>query len=531
MKHILTQQQLCDVEMILTGAFAPLEGFMNEHDYKNVIKHNRLSNGSIWTIPIYLIYNGTAKIGDVIDLHKKDGHCVAKLTVDDMFHIDLNEECINVYGTTDDNHPGVKYLKTQVNQFGTLALGGNICTENMKLHFDHTALRKSPREWKEKVEVLGWKNVIGFQTRNPLHNSHIQLMKNALCDVSDGGVLIHPAIGPTQPGDIDYNTRIKCYKAVTKHYSDLPLALSVIPLAMRMAGPREAVWHAIIRRNYGCTHFIMGRDPAGPSTKTKEGKSFYSAYAAHELADSFGDELGIKILKSQELSYSPSKDGFFPKHTLSDATHISGTEFRRMLRNNEEIPEWFSLPEVISILHENLACKGTCIYIMGLSGSGKTTLARALQEIIEENTHQKVVVLDGDEVRRNLSKELGFSREDRSTNVRRIGYVASLIAKTGGTVICANIAPYEDDREWIRQRIRSCGNYFEVFLNTPLDVCEERDVKGLYKKARQGIIPHFTGISDPFDQPNSKNAFILDTTKKTPAVCCNEILKHCCIRF
>lgn len=532
-KHILTERQLCDLELIQSKAFHPLQTFMGSQDYQSVLRRNRLANGDdVWTVPIYLTCAAEPVIGDIVRLHKKDSHAVAQMTVKEVFDIDVEMECDTVYGTRDLNHPGVRYLVEESQSAGTKAITGTLdfFEDMQRAHIDHAELRISPDECKQRLKEAGWKNVIGFQTRNPLHNSHIQLIKNALSSTKDAGVFIHPAVGPTQPGDIDHFTRIKCYKAVMEEYSQaLPLILSILPLAMRMAGPREAILHAIIRRNHGCTHFIMGRDPAGPSSKRMDGTLFYDPYAAHELAESFGSDLGIHIIKSPELSFSPSKMGFFPTETLNDVTHISGTEFRRRLRQNEDIPAWFSIPKVISILREHTQQMGTCIYLMGLSGSGKTTLANHLKDMIREQTTRNVVVLDGDEVRRNLSHGLGFSREDRSTNVRRIGYTASLIVQTGGLVICANIAPYEEDRQWIRDQMRHY-NYVEVFVNTPLDVCEKRDVKGLYRKARLGLIPKFTGISDPFEIPQSETTLILDTQQKTPSECVSEILSHIHLR-
>jgi sulfate adenylyltransferase len=373
-----------------------------------------------------------------------------------------------------------------------------------------------------------------------MHKCHMQLVMNAIDEVRkqcNGNVcaLVHPTVGPTQAGDVHYATRVRCYQAIIPNdfaANSYDVRLAVLPLAMRMAGPREALWHALIRRNYGCTHFVMGRDPAGPSTRARDGSKFYGDYDAHQLVESFTEqELGISIIKSSMLAYVPSVQRYLPlPQAQSDESiiSISGTELRNRLRTGQEVPEWFSVPSVVKILRSEMQQQQDgkcCFYFTGLSGAGKSTLARALADRLKESIPaHKINILDGDEVRRNISAGLGFSREDRSRNVRRIGYVASLLVRAGSIVICANIAPYEEDRAHNRALIERYGRYFEIYVDTPLQVCEERDVKGLYQRARAGEIPQFTGISDPFETPTTAD-LVLDTSKLTLEECLKQLLR------
>jgi sulfate adenylyltransferase len=522
----ISEREFCDLELIVDGSFSPLDGFLKQHDYDSVVTSSRLESGVLWPIPVTLFTIQCPDIGSTVQLTYLGDH-VGDIQVESVFKPDIFFECMQVYGTTDDNHPGVSYLLAREGQY---CIGGRVTGVKggpRALHHDFQELRLNPEQIKDQTKDS--KFVIGFQTRNPMHNSHIQLVLNAIKEIRrtefDASVtaLIHPVTGPTQPGDIDHWTRIKCYQAIQSTIENSKLA--VIPLAMRMAGPREALWHAIIRRNYGCSHFIVGRDPAGPSTTRKDGKPFYGPYDAHAFVMSFPPEdLGITIIKSSELVYH-SSGKFVPMNDLlakEEVCTISGTELRRRLRSGEPIPAWFTQPSVAQILRDSMP-QGRCIYFVGLSGAGKTTLARALCETLKERyPPNKVTLLDGDEVRKNISAGLGFSRADRSANVRRIGYVASLLVKTGGIVVCANIAPYAEDREWNRTMITATGGtYFEVYLNTPLDVCAQRDVKGLYAAK----VSNMTGVSDPFEEP--KNAdLILDTSKVSVSDCLAKIINY-----
>lgn len=518
MSIVLDKRQICDLELILNGGFNPLKGFMNEKDFNSVLDNMRLSTGELWPMPIVLKINKKKKEElknlNEIKLLDSTNLPLAKLLIDDIYKPDLIKECKSVFGTDDDNHPYIK--KILKDKDDTFYVGGKLEKINLPLHFDFSDIRMTPEQTKKYFQDNGWNTVVGFQTRNPMHRSHMELTKYALkcTGVKDAKLFLNPVVGATQECDVDYYTRVKCYKILMNHYPKDTAILNLLPLSMRMAGPREALWHALIRQNYGCTHFVVGRDHAGPSYKKKDGSSFFGPYDAHELLERYEDELNIKVIKSQWIVYVEDTKSYMRIDQVPDGMkvlNISGTEQRKMLRNGEDIPEWFSFPDVVSELRKKFKPKnkqGLCLYFVGLSGSGKSTIANSLKTKLMELDNREISILDGDVIRQNLSKGLTFSKKDRSTNVRRIGYVASEIVKHGGIVLCANIAPYESDREFNREIISSLGNYIEIHVKTNLKVCEERDVKGLYKLAREGIIKSFTGISDPFETPKKAELII-----------------------
>jgi sulfate adenylyltransferase len=526
MDIILNKRQLCDLELLLNGGFAPLEGFMNEKDYRSCLENMTLTNGSVWTIPIVLGTEKAVKVNDVITLKDETGVPIASMLIDDVYTPDLLEECKYVLGSDDSNHPyhsiimdnkgkryiGGKFIKNDDLNGKFIKnddLNGKLTKMRLPLHYDFMDLRYTPEGTKEYFKKNGWTTIIGFQTRNPLHRSHYELTRFALKEVGeDAKLLLHPSVGVTQDCDIDYHTRVRCYKKLMDKYPEDTVLLSLLPLSMRMAGPREAVWHALIRKNYGCTHFIVGRDHAGPSYKKKDGSPFYGPYEAHELLTRLEGKIGIKIVMSPSIVYVKELCEYRRENEVSkDMTvlNISGTEQRDMLSKEVEIPEWFSWKDIIEELRNEFKVvnnKGMCIYLVGLSGSGKSTMANVLiNKLKEMGVSKKITLLDADVVRLNLSKGLGFSKEDRSTNVRRIGYVASEIVNNGGIVICANIAPYEADRLFNRKQISSKGKYIEVYMKTSLECCIRRDVKGLYKLALEGKVQNFTGVNDPFEEP------------------------------
>jgi sulfate adenylyltransferase len=486
MTKILDEREKCDLECLFNGSFAPLSEYMNQEAYRKC-----LDDPASYPIPIVCSVESELELGTTLSLKDVTGLVYATLEVCECWKPDLETEWQAVFGCTDDTHPYIKYQQTK----GKWYVSGRLVQQTPITHLSFQDYRRTPAE----VRQLG--PFIGFQTRNPLHRSHIELIKKSASDLP---VLLHPVEGVTQECDIPFPVRMACYKQTLKHLGNA--TLSILTLSMRMAGPREAVWHAMIRKNYGCTHFIVGRDHAGPSYKKKDGSSFYGPLDAQTLAKSLEDSIGIKIVTSEEVVYCEDVQKYM---TLSESVghtvkNISGTKFRSMLESSESIPEWYSYPEVLVPLKEFYTKqKGHCFYFVGLSGSGKSTLANAFKgKLAEEFPSREVTLLDADEIRTNLSKGLGFSREDRSTNVRRIGYVASEIVRHGGIVLVANIAPYQADREYNRQLISKYGKYTEIFVDTSLDVCEERDVKGLYKQARAGTLKGFTGISDPFEVPS-----------------------------
>ena len=513
----VNERQLYDLEMLLNGGFAPLTGFLNEADYKSVVEEMRLRDGTLWPIPIVfdVPFSSNYQPGDEVALCDQYGNPLAIFSIGSRYEPDKRNEALKVYGTEDETHPGVKYLMRET---GDVYLGGKVTAVALPEHHDYKDLRYTPDELKHWFRENNWEQVAGFQTRNPMHRVHFELVKKTH-EEHGIPVLIHPVVGLTKEGDVDYVTRVRTYKIVHDKYAKDFTKLSLLPLAMRMAGPREALWHALVRKNYGCTHFIVGRDHAGPG-KDAKGKPFYGPDEARELAKKYEKELGITIIASPEMVYHKKKNAYVPVTDANDERDIlsiSGTEFRKRLRSGEEIPEWFSFAECITALRhgaeEQKKSSGLTIFFTGLSGSGKSTIANRLYAKLREIQDRHITLLDGDVIRDNLSKGLGFSKEDRETNVKRVGYVASEITKHGGIAICSLIAPYHSSRMANRERIQKVGTYVEVYVSTPVDVCEERDVKGLYKKARKGLLPHFTGVDDPYEEPGSPEITI-DTAEK-----------------
>ena len=524
----LTDRQICDLELLLNGAFSPLKGFMTKTDYNSVLETMRLSDGTLWPLPITLdISEAVAEsisIGQKLTLRDKEGFPLAMLSIEEIWKPDLLNECEKVFNTNDELHPAVYHL---IQASNPVYVGGTLEGIALPNHFDYKSLRHTPRELREEFIKLKWTNVIAFQTRNPLHKAHVELTKRAAQEV-DGNVLIHPVVGLTKPGDVDYYTRVRCYQKVLPHYPNGIAMLSLLPLAMRMGGPREAVLHAIIRRNYGCNFFIVGRDHAGPG-KDSNGNPFYGLYDAQDLVKKYQDELEIQLIPFKALVYVNEKKKYMAIDEVPGdcfPLNISGTELRTKLEQDLEIPDWFSFPEIIEELKKAkppLNQRGFTVFFTGLSGAGKSVLAKGLLFKLLEINQRPVTLLDGDIVRTHLSSELGFSKEHRSINVQRIGFVASEITKNGGIAICAPIAPYRSDRQFNRKLISQFGGYIEVHVNTPLEVCEERDVKGLYAKAREGIVKEFTGVSDPYESPENPEISI-DSTEVAPPVLIQKII-------
>ncbi len=451
---------------------------------------------------------------------------LAVLQVEDVWQPDLAAEATAVFGTDNREHPGVAHLQ---NQAHPVYVGGKLEGLQRPIHYDYRELRHTPAELRGEFAKLGWRKIVAFQTRNPMHRAHQELTLRAAKKV-EANLLIHPVVGMTKPGDVDHYTRVRCYQALLPHYPQHTAKLSLLPLAMRMGGPREAVWHAIIRKNYGCTHLIVGRDHAGPGSDSK-GNPFYGPYDAQELLQQHEEELGVTMVPFKMMVFVQEKDSYLPVDELPDGTKsvsISGTELRQRLADGKEIPDWFTFSEVAQELrrsHPPRHRQGLTVFFTGLSGSGKSTIANALMTKLLEMGGRPVTLLDGDLVRKNLSSELGFSKEHRDINIRRIGYVASEITKNGGIAICAPIAPYDNIRKENRALIQQGGGYILVHMSTPIEVCEQRDRKGLYAKARAGIIKEFTGVSDPYEEPNGADV-VIDTTDVTPEEAAQEIILH-----
>lgn len=524
----LTSRQIRDLDLLACGGFSPLTGFLSRKDYESVCSSMRLTDGTLWPIPIVLdvTEDFAKKIGPgaSVALRDAEGVMLAALQVEEVWRPDREAEAEAVYGTTSREHPGVDYVIEKTNPW---YVGGRLEAIQLPAHYDFRALRLSPGELRGEFTRLGWRRVVAFQTRNPMHRAHRELTLRAAKEVG-ANLLLHPVVGLTKPGDVDHYTRVRCYQALLAEYPQDTARLALLPLAMRMAGPREAVWHAIIRQNYGCTHFIVGRDHAGPGSDGG-GKSFYDPYAAQSLLREHEGELGIAMVPFQMMVYVEDQDAYMPAGEVPPGSRtmtISGTELRRRLDEGRDIPEWFTFPAVARELrrtHPPRHRQGFTVFFTGLSGAGKSTIANVLMVKFLEMGGRPVTLLDGDIVRKHLSSELGFSREHRDLNIRRIGFVASEISKNGGIALCAPIAPYDGVRREVRKIVEEVGGFVLVHLATPLDVCEGRDRKGLYAKARAGLIGQFTGVSDPYEAPEDAEV-VLDTSDLSPEEAAQEII-------
>lgn len=503
----ITMRNLCDLELIATGAFSPLDRFMGKADYERVLHEMRLGDGTLFPLPITLTADpkDLPTVGEDIVLRNTNNDVIAIMTLDEVYHWDAETEASLAYGSTDAKHPMV----SEMARWGKVCISGPMKVINLPKYHDFKELRRTPAEVRELLEKMGNDNVVAFQTRNPLHRIHEELTKRAAEEVG-GSLLIHPVVGMTKPGDVDHFTRVRIYKAlVEKYYDKNKTVLSLLPLAMRMAGPKEVLLHAIIRRNYGVNHLIVGRDHAGPG-KDSSGKPFYGPYDAQENMRKYEHELGVKAIPFEELVYLPDEDRYVENKDIpagAKILNISGTQVRDdYLAKGKLLPEWFTRPETAEILRQMYPprhTQGVCLWFTGLSGSGKTATTEVLTALLLERGRE-ISILDGDVVRTHLSKGLGFSKEDRDTNILRIGFVAGEIVHAGGVVICAAISPYRSAREEARKMV-GADNFVMIYMDTPVEICEQRDVKGLYAKARQAVIDGkpmgFTGVDDPYEPP------------------------------
>jgi sulfate adenylyltransferase len=527
----LTARQLCDLELLMSGGFSPLRGFLNRADYEGVCQNMRLANGTLWPMPITLdvteefakkLTAGSSKIA----LRDPEGVMLAVMRVEDVWPPDRTAEAKSVFGSTSAAHPGADYA---INKSNPWYVGGKVEGLQEPSHYDFRELRLTPAVVRAEFQRMGWTKIVAFQTRNPMHRAHVELTTRAAKQV-EANLLIHPSVGMTKPGDVDYFVRTRCYQLLLPKYPHGTAKLSMLPLAMRMGGPREAVWHGLIRKNHGCTHFIVGRDHAGPGKDT-DGKPFYGPYEAQELFKKHEAEMGVTMVPFQMMVYLQNEDRYVPADEVPEGAKVldvSGTELRDRLNEGRDIPSWFTYPEVVQELRRSYPPRhkqGVTIFFTGLSGSGKSTIANALITKFLETGGRPVTLLDGDLVRKNLSSELGFSKEHRDINIRRIGYVASEITKNGGIAVCAPIAPYEATRKAVRQMIEPFGGFILVHVATSIDVCEQRDRKGLYAKARAGIVKEFTGISDPYETPANAEV-VIDTGKLSPEEAAQTIILH-----
>jgi sulfate adenylyltransferase len=513
----ISERAVCDLELLACGGFSPLDRFMGQADHRRVLDEMRLASGHVFPIPVVLPVepDPAIRLDQEIALRNSKNELLAIMTIEEIYEWDRAEVAQKVFGSQDARHP----LVAEMHRWGSLNISGRLQVLQLPSHYDFKEIRLTPAQTRARLEVFGYENVVAFQTRNPLHRVHEELTKRSTQEV-DGVLLLHPVVGMTKPGDVDHYTRVRIYRTLAENYYDPDrILLSLLPLAMRMAGPREALWHAVIRRNFGANHLIVGRDHAGPGVDSA-GQPFYGPYDAQELVSRYSEEIGVKMMPFRTLVYLPDEERYEEVNKISAQARtadISGTQVREdYLGNGKALPEWFTRREVAEILAESYPPRhrqGVCIWFTGLSGAGKSTTAEVLTALLMEHGRQ-VSVLDGDVVRTHLSKGLGFSKEDRDTNIRRIGFVAAEMVRHGGTVICAAVSPYRATRNDARNMVGS-DNFVEVFVDTPLEVCESRDVKGFYAKARRGEIKDFTGVDDPYEIPLHAE-ITLETTKYTP---------------
>ena len=527
----LTARQICDLELLLSGGFSPLRGFMTKADYEGVCHDMHLASGVLWPMPITLdvteefarkLKPGTSQVA----LRDPEGVMVAVLHVEEVWQPDRAAEAKAVFNSTSNAHPGADYT---INQSNPWYVGGRVEGLQGPSHYDFRGLRLTPAELRAEFARLGWRRAVAFQTRNPMHRAHVELTFRAAKQV-EANLLINPSVGMTKPGDVDYFTRVRCYQLLLSKFPQGTVKLALLPLAMRMGGPREAIWHALIRKNHGCTHFIVGRDHAGPGKDT-DGTPFYGPYEAQELFKKHESEIGVTMVNFNMMVYLEDHDKYVPDNEVKAGDRvltISGTELRQRLNEGRDIPGWFTYPEVVHELRRSFpprSSQGLTVFFTGLSGSGKSTIANVLLTKFLEVGGRPVTLLDGDLVRKHLSSELGFSKEHRDINIRRIGYVASEITKNGGIAICAPIAPYDATRKHVRKMIEPYGGFILVHIATSVEVCEQRDRKGLYAKARAGILKEFTGISDPYEAPTDAEVTI-NTGELSPEEAAQEIILH-----
>ncbi len=528
----LTQRQLCDLEMIMSGALNPLKGFMIEADYLSVLNNVTLENGLLWPMPITLDlskeqidgFKGETQIG----LSDEEGFMLAVLNIESIWKVDKKLEAIKIYGTDNSKHPGVDYLFNKIKDY---SVGGEVIELQLPTHYDFESIRHTPQALRKAFKKLGWDKVVAFHTSKPMHRVHYEITTQAAKSVG-ANLLIQPVSGVGKPGDMAYYSRVNCYQAIMRYYPKYLTMLSLIPQAMRMAGPREALHNMIVRQNYGCSHFIIGPEHASPPGVRSGAKRFYAHYSAQDFIKKYQDQLAIKMVVIEELGYAEQAGCFIAcedaqKNKIATRDYTE-KDFNFALEHEKPVPDWYSYPEVIDELSKVILPrkqKGITLFFTGLSGSGKSTIAKLVYAKFIEQGGRPVTLLDGDVVRTNLSRELTFSKEHRDLNVKRIGYVASEITKNRGVAICAPIAPYEKTRQIVRNQIEEYGAFIEIFISTPLITCEARDRKGMYAKARKGIIKNFTGISDPYEEPINPEIEI-DTTGSSPVECAQKIMLY-----
>jgi sulfate adenylyltransferase len=515
----ISPRSVCDLELLATGAFSPLDRFMGREDYLRVLDEMRLVRGTIFPIPVTLPVEASPDLhlGQDIALRNNEYELLAIMTIDEIFAWDRSEVAQKVFGTRDVRHP----LVAELHRWGSLNISGRLQILHLPSHFDFQDFRLTPSQTRAKLAETGPRNVVAYQPSSKLHRVDKGIFEKVLKHV-DGVLLLQLAVGQTRLGDVDHYTRVHIFKTlVEKYFKEGRIMLSLLPLASLTTGPREVLWQALIHRNYGANQMIVSLDHAGPATLS-EGRSFHEPHDAQELVEKYSHELGVKVVPEQEYLEGKTKE---TEELPTDSYHDTQAIIVYP-DNGHALPGWYTRTEVAEILAEAYPPRhrqGVCIWFTGLSGAGKSTTAEILTWLLLDYG-RRVTVLDGDVLRTHLSKGLGFSKEDRDTNVRRIGFVASELVRLGGIVICAVVSPYRVARNDVRTMVGE-DRFVEVFVNTPLEVCEARDVKGMYARARRGGLNGFTGIDDPYEPPHHPE-ITLDTVNHTPQENANFIIAY-----
>lgn len=524
----LSDHHLCDLELMATGAFSPLEGFMVRADYESVIDRMRLQDDTLWPIPVCLdIPENKAnnlEAGQSVALRDPEGFLLAVMHVEDIWKPDKKRESEAVYLTMDLDHPGTRHLFNDVEDY---YIGGCIEVISLPLHYDFRQLRKTPIEVRRECQKLGWQRIVGYQTGTVIHQPQYMITLEAMRRAK-ANLLLMPIVGVIRTEEFDYYTRVRCYKEAVRHYPPDTNLLSLLPHFLRFAGPREVLLNAIVAKNYGCTHFVVGHDHADPCMDNGH-KCIYDTKMLQDILNQCEEDLGISLFSFDEMVYLPYEDEYKFKERVPKGVKtvsLTSQDIRERIKSGRKIPDWASFPEVLDELRKAYpppSKQGFTVFCTGLSGAGKSTIAKVLFSKMLEIGDRPVTLLDGDIVRHNLSSELSFSKEHRDINVRRIGFVATEITKNRGIAICAPIAPYDRTRSEIRHAIEAHGGFVEVHVATPLEECEKRDRKGMYAKARAGLIKGYTGIDDPYEIPEAPELSI-NTTNITPEEAAQEIL-------
>jgi len=526
----LSHRNLCDLELILNGGFAPLDTFLNKTEYENVLENMHLGDGSIWPMPVTLDvdrrFADSLKSGQEIALRDVQGLLIAIMLVNDVWKPNKKHEALAVYNTLDENHPGVATLLNQVKDY---YISGELIPMSSPVHYDYDHLRFTPAQLQETFEQRRWKKIVAFHTHNPMHKVHRELTLQAV-KLTGAKLLLHPVSEFSQANDHNHYLRIRCYEHILKTYPKKSTLLGLLPLATRMAGPREALWHAIIRKNYGCTHFIVGRDHASPIQGRSEQK-YYRAYDAQTLALTYQNEVGIEIVPMQELIFSHRKMRYYPANKFpknGKPTSISGTELRNRIINKKAIPEWFTYPDIISELRKTIPHKlqqGFTVLLTGLPNSGKSTIANGLMLKLIEQTGRQVTLLDDNEIRARLSRGLSSSERDKEVCANRVAYVAKEVTRHGGIVVCETPATTLKTRNDMRDMISQSGGFIEVYVSTPMSTCENRNPSGLIGDARATQIKDLVLISNYYEAPEMPEIEI-DTSSLEPKEVIENIMKE-----